>query len=162
MRDAFKEEVTSLIAAALEGKPLFIVDVTVKGENSRPKISVSVDGDEGITIDECARISRTVGDRIEELDLIPQAYTLEVSSPGLDQPLRLPRQYNRHQGRNVKVHLRDGSIRTGKLLVAGETAITLAEEVKGKKKAVTPPEVTIPLADIEKTFVLVSFSQGGS
>jgi ribosome maturation factor RimP len=157
-----KEEITSLVTTALEGKPLFIVDVSVKGENARPKIAVILDGDQGITIDECARISRLVGDQIEARDLVPQAYTLEVSSPGLDQPLRLPRQYNRHQGRNVKVHLRDGSLRTGKLLAAGETDITLAEEVKGKKKGATPPEVTIPLADIEKTFVLVSFSQGGT
>lgn len=157
-----KEEITSLVGSVLEGTSLFIVDVTVKGENSRPKIAVSVDGDQGITIDECARISRVTGDRIEEKDLIPQAYTLEVSSPGLDQPLRLPRQYTRHQGRNVKVHLRDGTIRTGRLITAGETEITLAEEPKGKKKGAVPAEVIIPLADIDKTFVLVSFSQGGT
>jgi hypothetical protein len=56
------------------------------------------------------------------------------------------------------VHLRDGSIRTGRLEAAGEREITLAEAVKGKKKGEAPPTVIIPLEEIDKTYVLVSFS----
>ncbi len=155
---SLQEEITTLVESALEGTSFFIVDVTVTGQHSRPKIAISLDGDEGITIDACAKVSREVGDRIEKKDLVPLAYTLEVSSPGLDQPLKLPRQYTRHLGRNVKVYLRDGSICTGKLLANDGQMITLAEDVNGKKKGVTPPEVTIPLEEIDKTFVLVSFN----
>ena len=153
-----QEEITRLVERVLEGTSFFIVDVTVTGQHSRPKIAVSLDGDEGITIDACAKISRELGNQIEQKDLVTLAYTLEVSSPGLDQPLKLPRQYTRHLGRNLKVHLRDGTIRTGRLEAAGEQEITLAEAVKGKKKGEAPPVVTIPLEEIDKTFVLVSFS----
>jgi len=155
---SLQEEIRKVVEEVLAGTSFFIVDITVTGQHARPKIAISLDGDEGIGIDDCARISRQVGNHIEVQDLVSLAYTLEVSSPGLDQPLRLPRQYRRHVGRNLKVHLRDGSIKTGKLEAANDGSIALAEAVKGKKKGEVPPVTTIPLEDIEKTFVLVSFS----
>jgi ribosome maturation factor RimP len=153
-----KETIEKIVEGFLEGSPFFLVNVMVAGSKSVPKIIVWLDGDAGVSIEKCAEVSRRLGKRIEDDNLIETAYTLEVSSPGIDQPLRMFRQYKQHLGRNLKVTLTGGSTKTGKLEEVKENSIVLAETLKGKKKENPEPVTEIDIKDIEKAFVLVSFN----
>ncbi len=133
---------------------LFIIDVIIKGQGPKQKVLVILDGDDGVTIDRCAQISRTLGHTIEEEALFSEPYQLEVSSAGLDMPLANHRQYLKNTGRNVKVYLEEGDIVEGKLEKVNENAISLV--IKGTKKS-PDKEMEIALKDIKKTLVTVSF-----
>lgn len=151
-----QETIRTFIESHLEGSAFFVIDVLVSGSKRTPKVTALLDGDAGIGIDACAEISRATDDYVESLGLFPNGYLLEVSSPGIDQPLRFARQYPKHVGRQLRVHLRDGSVKTGKLTLAAGQTLGMDEETGGKKTK-DPAPVTIDLADIDKAFVLVSF-----
>lgn len=136
---------------------LFLVDVLVSHANAGQKIVVYVDGDEGVSIDTCAEISRSLATILEEEDMIDSQYTLEVSSPGLDQPLKSARQYRKNVGRNIKVLLQDNQVIKGKLLEVNEEKITIDEEIKNAKKKTETKERVIAFDHIRKTNVLASF-----
>lgn len=138
---------------------LFVVDIRVSGTTQK-KVSIILDGDQGISVDTCGDISRKIGNLIEEDELIDTKYTLEVSSPGLEQPLKLKRQYIKNIGRDVKIWLSKGNIIKGKLLEVHEEHILLEEEITekvGKKKKKTTNEKTISFDQIDKTNIQVSF-----
>jgi ribosome maturation factor RimP len=154
-----QQQIEHLVNEQLTGSDCFLVDVRIAGtKTSQKKVVVWLDGDKGVSIDTCAEVSRRLGNKIEEQELIDTAYTLEVSSPGIDQPLRLPRQYPQHLGRKVRVVLSDGSTHLGTLTQVTEKSILIAEAAKGKKKAAAASAIEIPIDTIEKTFVLVSFN----
>ena len=134
--------------AISENNSLFLVDVKVKGNTGNQKVLVFVDGDGGISIDECSRISRKIGADLEEKDIMPGKYTLEVSSPGLDFPLTLHRQYVKNVGRSLQVELINGQKEEGELLEVTKDAIIL----KGKK--VTQ---SLSFEEIKQSKVKVSF-----
>jgi ribosome maturation factor RimP len=131
---------------------LFVVEVSLTGPKSYQKLRVFLDGDNGITIEQCAKISRKLATKLDEEDLIKDAYQLEVSSAGIDQPLKLLRQYYKNIGRSVKVFKADGKEEKGKLIAVSEQEIQI--EVKNKK--VTEMS-TILFQDIHHTKVLVTF-----
>jgi ribosome maturation factor RimP len=158
---ALKEQIESFLEPHLEGGKFFIVDIQVKPSRSSQKVMILLDSDEGITIQECADISRALGNDLEEANVIDIAYTLEVSSPGLDQPLRLTRQYRKNIGRVLKVTLNTGEILTGTLQEVKDESIVLQLPAP-KKKAKTPSEEPnlqpeISLDAISKALVQVSF-----
>jgi len=140
----------------------YLVDLTLSGT----KLAVFIDCDEGLSLKTCQEISRFLEERIESHALLPEKYTLEVSSPGLDRPLMLPRQYIKNIGRSLRVHLIDdedggnGEQVKGKLVAADGQAVRLEyEEVhrEGKKKQKVTVTRDIPFSSIEKSFVLISF-----
>lgn len=134
---------------------LFLVDIIKKGNSDTGKIIVLLDGDNGVPIDKCVEVSRNISRRIdEELDL-QDPLTLEVSSPGLDHPLKLHRQYQKNVGKQLKVTLDDQSQVEGELLSVSEEALQI-KELKDKKKKIFE-EREIKFSDINKTIVLVSF-----
>lgn len=139
----------------LQNPSHFVVDVSVL-KHKPTKITVFVDGDKGISIDDCATLSRLLAEQLDEQDLIKEAYTLEVSTPGIDHPLKLKRQYRANIGRNVKVQLTDKELLRGKLLHADEEKITLETQNKEKNKGLINREILF--TDIEKTIVTVSFN----
>jgi ribosome maturation factor RimP len=151
------EKIRDLAHSALTDESHFIVDVIFSGkQNFSKKVMVIVDGDKGVTIDDCALISRQLSNKLDESNLVDDHYLLEVSTPGLDHPLKLKRQFKKNAGRNLKVHLNDKNIVQGKLVAADEEKITIEQEVKeGKKIELKTRE--IPYSEIEKAFVLVSF-----
>jgi ribosome maturation factor RimP len=152
-----KEMLRQVAEENLKDDSYFIVDIIVKGSTGgKMKVLILLDADEGVNIDDCADLSRAVGHKVETEELIEQAYTLEVSSPGLDHPLLMTRQFVKNIGRGLKIHLTDGSIITGKLEGATDTSIELNKEVKEKKKTVYQL-VTIGFQEIDKANVLVSF-----
>lgn len=98
-------------------------------------ISVLIDGDEGVNIDECVRVNRYISKRIDEE--VPDdfgAFVVEVSSPGVDRPLKFQRQYPQHIGRKIQFTLADGQEKTGVLIAVSQEQITIEEEVKEKGK----------------------------
>jgi ribosome maturation factor RimP len=162
LKETIEELVNRILAASDRAEELFLVEVTIAGNpKAHPKVTVLVDGDTGVDIDTCALISRRLGNQIEELNLLENAYVLEVSSPGLDLPLQQKRQYTKNIGRKIKVLLKDGSTKTGKLTLVDADSILLEEETPGnKKKAAKETEASparISWEDISKTNVMVSF-----
>ncbi|RMH68623.1 MAG: ribosome maturation factor RimP [Gemmatimonadetes bacterium] len=81
-----------------------VVDVAYTGQTRNAVVRVFVDRIGGISLDECAHISRALADLLDMEDLIPHRYRLEVSSPGVERPLKKPRDFERFAGELVKIH----------------------------------------------------------
>ncbi len=149
------EEIRRIAEKKLIGPSQFIVDVVVSSRKVPQKVLIIVDGDKGISIDDCARISREVSKTLDDSPVLDAHYMLEVSTPGLDQPLTLKRQYKKNINRKLRVSYQDRIVE-GRLLNVTEDAITVEQETGvGKKKAVALIE--IQFSEIDKSFVLVSF-----
>jgi ribosome maturation factor RimP len=133
----------------------FLVDIIVSSRNMS-KITVVVDGDHGVTIDDCGEISRELSARLDAMNFGTGRYVLEVTTPGLDQPLKLKRQYAKNIGRVLKVHRKDKSIVSARLAKADEEGIVLSQEVKEGKNRLEK-EIQVPFEEIEKAFVVISF-----
>ena len=150
-----EKRIRELIEEKLADRPdLFIVEIKVV---NNIKVTILLDGDNGIGIHDCALVSRHVGFHLEEENLIDQAYNLEVSSPGLDTPLILERQFQKNIGRMVELKLKEGKIAEGKLLQSDEQAIIIMASVKEKGKKAKEVETTINKNDIVEVKVGVSF-----
>ena len=135
----------------------FLVDM--KLHPSR-RLQVFVDSDSGMTFEKCQRLSRHLEKYLDEEAWPGQKYVLEVSSPGVDRPLKFRRQYPKNIGRKVKVKLAEGREAEGTLTAADESGITLEEKVRrkvGKRKKTELVSVNIPYEEIEETIVKVSF-----
>ena len=150
-----EKRVTELVEEKIADRPdLFLVDVKM---HANGKLIILVDGDKGIGIADCAQISRHVGFHLEEEDVLDTAYNLEVSSPGIDAPLVLPRQYVKNVGRQLAIKMSDGSKKEGKLTGMTEDAIIVEEMNKQKGKKAEAIESVVPLTQITETKVLISF-----
>jgi len=148
------EEIRKIVEEKLTDPSQFVVDVVVSLRGTQ-KVIVILDGDKGVTIDGCANISRELSKVLDDSPLLKDSYLLEVSTPGLDQPLKLNRQYAKNIGRRLKVKWGEHTTE-GKLTVVTPDRIALEEEFgEGKKKEIRTIE--IPFTDIDKSFVLVSF-----
>ena len=151
-----EEDIKRFAEASLTDSGHFIVDVIISARKGPKKILIVIDGDHGVTIDDCAEVSRAVGKRLEESPVLgDESYMLEVSTPGVDQPLKMIRQYRKHIGRKLKVKLRE-EILEGRLEeVDGDTIKISVESGPAKKKEIRSHEIRFD--DIEKAFVLISF-----
>jgi ribosome maturation factor RimP len=150
-----EQRVKELIEEKISDRPeLFLVDVRMLPNN---KLIILVDGDEGISIQDCAAISRHVGFHLEEENTIDRAYNLEVSSPGVGEPLKLKRQYDKNVGREVGIKLSNGETKEGKLLSVTDRGVLIEAKVKEKGKKVQLVETNIDFNDITETKVLISF-----
>lgn len=131
----------------------FVVQVKATLSKIRSKVTVLVDTDEGITIDELGKLSRSLDTELDTL--IPSAFTLEVSSPGVDFPLSMPRQFKKNVGRDIQVTLQDGNLAEGTLSEVKEEGVILTPKKKKKKEEPTPLE--IPFEQIKLAKVVISF-----
>jgi ribosome maturation factor RimP len=124
--------VEGIVHEMLAAEPVyFLVDVKIKPTNN---VKVYIDGDQGISIEKCVRYNRALYKKLEEIGLFPNGdFSLEVSSPGLDEPLKLHRQYKKNIGRQVELVLQDGSRIEGRLLEVSEDGI-IVEETRGRNK----------------------------
>jgi ribosome maturation factor RimP len=143
--------VNELIAAEPD---LFLVEVKIKPTNN---IKVFIDGDLGVSIDRLIQYNRKLYKQLEESALFPNGdFSLEVSSPGLEEPLKLHRQYIKNTGRYIEVFTTDGVKREGKLLNAAEDKITMEETIGKGKKAEIKTHV-IPFEQIKTTKIQIKF-----
>ncbi len=150
-----KAKLTELAEASLQNPSLFLVEV-IASTRVGAKFSIIIDGDNGVTIDDCTSLSRELSQKLDEIEIEAEHYTLEVSTPGLDHPLKLKRQFHKNKGRSLKVHRKDKSIVQGKLAEVNGEKIVLKEEVK-EGKMMIEKEVIIPFDDIDRAVVMVSF-----
>ena len=148
--------VLEMLRDAIGEHELFIVGLTVS-DSVLPKVTVVLDGPAGLAIKECATISRRLARRIDEHYGEESAYSLEVTSPGADQPLTDPRQYVRHIGRSLALKLADGTEKTGTLTAATPEGVEIEEVTKVKTKKTTLPAAFYPFADIAEAKVVISF-----
>ena len=149
--------VEKMLEDILAGSDLFLVGVTISDSPVKPKVTVMADGDEGISIDQCASISRRLAKRIEEQQGEEFSYVLEVTSPGIDQPLTSARQYQRNIGRKLKLKLAENVEKTGILNEVTVNGILFTEESKGKNKKLAAEPILVPFADIVKATIVISF-----
>lgn len=160
--DAFfiEEKIHELLASKFSEEGFldcFFVDFHLSAAN---KLEVFVDCDSGLTLEKCQKISRFLEHYFDEAGWLGEHYTLEVSSPGLGRPLKLQRQYAKNIGRKVEVTMKDGTIKTGPLVAAGDTSFTIEETVvvlDGKKKKKMEVQTELPYEQVKKTMIVISF-----
>lgn len=150
-----------------EFESYFLIEVELKGDN---RLEVYLDGDQGITLGNCQRISRYLEKHLDEELWLGEKYFLEVSSPGVKRSLKFPRQYHQHIGRKLEVKTKqEGKIEGSMITVEGtltkvETSqiiLEWKERVKeGKKKRTVEMKKEIPFDHIDKTIVKLSFNKG--
>jgi ribosome maturation factor RimP len=137
-----------------ESEDVFLVSVRIKPTNN---IKVFLDADTGLSIDKCVKVNRQMYRTIEENAWYPDGnFSLEVSSAGIEEPLKMLRQYKKNIGRNVEVILNDDSVLEGKLMEANENLVQL-EFIEGKNKKAVTVVKEIPFDQIKQTTVLIAF-----
>lgn len=133
---------------------LFLVEIRIKPTNN---IKVYVDGDQGVSIDRLVKYNRALYRQIETEGFFPNGdFSLEVSSPGLDEPLKLHRQYLKNLGRFVEVTDKEGLKKEGKMISANDHEIIL-EEQKGKGKKMETIQHIIAFKNIKTTKIQTKF-----
>ena len=149
------QPIEALVQKLIDGvEDIFLVSVRIKPINN---IKVFLDSDIGVNIDKCARLNRAMYKVIEEEAWYPEGnFSLEVSSPGVDEPLRLPRQYKKNIGRNVEVTFLDDTKIEGKLIEANEDGIVV-EYTEGKNKKAVVHTKEVAYSNMKQTIVQVSF-----
>lgn len=145
------ERVKALAHPILSSLGLDLVEVEQKGGRGRVLLRIYIDKAGGVTLKDCEQASIYLGHALDVEDPIPLAYTLEVSSPGLDRPLKRPGDYQRAIGKSVRIHLirpieGQGAL-VGRLVVVKEDHITVEmESASGGGQ-----RYDIPIADIQQT-----------
>ena len=143
MNRTFITQVTGAIESFLTDvtaeKGIFPVEVLIRGQKNNLTVELFVDGDTGVDTVLCAEISRALGKMLDDGPLRGEAYTLTVSSPGLDRPLKFPRQYPKHAGRGITLVLRSGTATervSGVLVDAGAESIRVSAGPKDGERVV--------------------------
>lgn len=129
--EKLREELQALITPIVERFALELIDLELKGGKSHLIVRVIVDVEGGVLIDTCAALSRALADELDTKDVISSRYRLEVSSPGVDRPLRTLRDFQRNLGRAVRIRYRQADAVMeveGTIHAVSETEIELAEE----------------------------------
>lgn len=147
------EKVEALLLPLLS-ESQFLVSMKVKPTNN---YKIYLDSDSGLSIDDCIKVNRALRRQMEEAGMHEDGdFSLEVSSPGITEPLKLHRQYVKNIGRPVEVTHTEGAVSEGKLLAVEEAFITL-EQTTGKGKKIEVKTVEIPFEDIKQTIVQIKF-----
>ena len=151
-----KQLVQQLIDEKITGTSTFLVSLTISASN---QIHVLLDDDEGLSIDRCVELSRQIE---HNMDRELEDFELSVSSPGLDKPLMVKRQYPKNIGRSLKVTTTDEQKIEGELISADDEKIVIQtkvkERVEGRKKkewVITDHEITY--ASIDQAKVVIKF-----
>ena len=153
----FKNKVQELLDVALAERPeLFLVDLSINDAN---KISINLDGDQGVNLQDCIDISRSIENN---LDREEQDFSLEVASAGVSSPLKFVRQYKKNIGRTLRVKTSSSEDLEAKLVAADEEKISLEWQTRepkkiGKGKETVQKKVDILYENIKEAIVIVSF-----
>lgn len=148
---ALEQKVTALIS---DEPGVFLVEIRIKPTNN---VKIFIDADEGVSIDKLVHYNRKLYRDLEETNFFPGGdFSLEISSPGLDEPLKLHRQYRKNIGRFVEVTRKDGIKTEGKLVTADENEIVVEEE-KGKNKKKEMITHIISFDNIKTTKIQIKF-----
>lgn len=156
-RDAQVQKVVALLEPAVQATGVDLEDVEIRTVGRRIVVRVLVDSETGVSLDQVAAASTAVSEALDTDDPFgDEPYTLEVSSPGVERPLTLPRHWRRSIGRLVAVTTTKHEQVTGRITSVSETEVELEIDVKGRTS-----RRTVALADIAKAVVQVEFSRKG-
>lgn len=149
------EEIEKLVATLLEGETeYFLVSLRIKPTNN---VKVFIDGDNGLPIEKCVQLNRKLYKLLDEAAFYPEGeFSLELSSPGVDEPLKSSRQYKKNIGRDVAIIFLDETTREGKLIAVEEENI-IVEYIEGKGKKAIIQQLVIPFSNIKTTTVQTKF-----
>lgn len=154
-RPASHPPVRDVVEPVVVALGLDLEDVDVQTSGRRRRVSIVVDRDGGIDLDGIAEASRAVSDALDASDAMgDDPYTLEVTSPGIDRPLTLPRHWRRNIGRRVRVHMTSGTVVEGRIRAADGDAVTLSADAPGK---VEGEERRMPWGEVSRGEVQVEF-----
>ncbi|MFM8432633.1 MAG: ribosome assembly cofactor RimP [Bacteroidota bacterium] len=145
------------MSSKIEGTEVYLVEIKV----TPAKVTVILDHPKNLGLEVCVAISRYLQEQLEESNVF-ESHELEVTSPGMEEPLRVLQQYRKRTGQRVSVITFDGLKRTGKLVAADAEGILLEEESikkEGKKKILEVQPVRLPFTSIKETRVLFSFDK---
>jgi len=151
--NALEKKITPLIQEIVEQNNFLLIDFVVRGNVNSPVLEIFIDGETSISVEDCASLSRLLNERIESDDLIKTSYRLEVSSPGVDKPLKFLQQFKKHINRNFELLIAQSTDETKKVtgkLLSIENEILLFR-IQNK-------EELIPFSTIKKAKVILSFS----
>lgn len=151
-----KQRVETLLNAFLDSRTdLFLIEWNLSESGH---IRVILDGDQGVSLQDCIDASRQIEHNLNEDD----DFSLEVTSAGATSPLILPRQYEKNKGRDLELTLLSGDHLTGKLIEADENKVTIVSKIRepkplGKGKITVEKETSIPFSEIAKSTVKLNF-----
>ncbi|MBW3658294.1 MAG: ribosome maturation factor RimP [Actinobacteria bacterium] len=148
--DDLPARVAALVSPVAEAQDVDLVDVEVKGQGNRRVVRLVADAEGGLDVDRIAALSRAVGETLDADDVIPGSYTLEVTSPGADRPMRSARDFRRNVGREVRV------VRTKEAAQAPD----VKGEVRGTLVAVDDDQVTVEVSGDEQQVPLAEIDHG--
>lgn len=151
-KPSVNQAVIEIIEPVIQGQNLELVDVEYKKAGKNWILRVFIDKEQGITVDDCQRVSREIEDVIEVNDLIAAEYTLEVSSPGLDRPLKKEKDFLRAKNKKIRVHTFSpvNEKRDFEGIVSDCTEAVLYLEIRGEALA-------IPLETIAKAKLVIEY-----
>lgn len=156
-RDAQVQQVVALLEPAVQATGVDLEDVEIRTVGRRIVVRVLVDSETGVSLDQVAAASTAVSEALDTDDPFgDEPYTLEVSSPGVERPLTLPRHWRRSIGRLVAVTTTQHEQVMGRITSVSDTEVELEIDVKGRTS-----RRTVALADITKAVVQVEFSRKG-
>ena len=142
-----KEQVLAVITPAIESLGFYIEDITITSAGKRSMLTVIVDGDTHLSLDQVTVATKAISEIVENLPTLGNnPFTLEVTSPGLDRPLTKPRHWRKNQDRLIKIVLTDGKEVSGRIKDSTETSVTVDDQV-------------INFADIKRATLEVEFKK---
>lgn len=152
---ALKDQISEHITPALHKAGYFLEDVNLVSPGQHRIVTVIVDGESALNLDQVTVASKLVSELLDETTFMGETpFTLEVTSPGIDRPLTLPRHFAKNVDRLLKVTKSDGDVVTGRILSNTESDVTLSVTEKKDVK-----EVTISLGDIKRAQVEIEFNR---
>ncbi len=142
-----KEQVLAVITPAIESLGFYIEDITITSAGKRSLLTVIVDGDTHLSLDQVTVATKAISEIVENLPTLGNnPFTLEVTSPGLDRPLTKPRHWRKNLDRLIKIVLTDGKEVKGRIKDSNETSVTVNDQ-------------TINFADIKRATLEVEFKK---
>jgi ribosome maturation factor RimP len=152
---ALKDQIAQHITSALQQAGFFLEDITLVTPGQHRIVTVIVDGESALNLDQVTVASKLVSELLDDASFMGDTpFTLEVTSPGIDRPLTLPRHYTKNINRLLKVTKSDGNVITGRILRNTDNDVTLS--VPDKKEM---QEIVITFAEIKRAQVEIEFNR---
>lgn len=152
---AIKDQIAELVTPSIEAAGFFLEDINIVSPGNHRIVTCIVDGTSALNLDQVTSASKIISELLDSAVFMGETpFTLEVTSPGTDRPLTLPRHFAKNQSRLLKATLTDGSVVTGRITENTETTVTL--EVVEKKET---KSVELLIVDIKRAVVEIEFNR---
>lgn len=152
---ALKDQIADLVTPALSQAGYFLEEINVVTPGQHRIVTVIVDGDSSLNLDQVTAASKLVSELLDSASFMGESpFTLEVTSPGIDRPLTLPRHFAKNVTRLLKVVKTDGEVVTGRIASNTDSEVTLSVTVKKETS-----DVVVPLTEIKRATVEIEFNR---